>query len=246
MTQLVTGAGESEKNIGMVSDGILSLAVQTGSTTKDLAAGMYMIESAGYHGAKGLDVLKAAAEGAKVGNASLADVANGVTTAMTDYAKSGLTASQATNDLIATVAAGKTHMGDLANSLANILPTASAAGIGLNDVMGAMATMTSEGVPAAQAATYLRQTILGLIAPSAGTVKALQSVGLSSSEVATEMKRSLPDALAMITEAVGKKFPAWQLGDFLRWVEAGVSRSHAHWARDCYHLRWHCDRRQIP
>src|SRR5579872_3065422 len=150
MTSLVTGAGESEKNIGIVSDGILALATQTGTSTKDLTDGMYMIESAGYHGAAGLLVLKAAAEGAKVGNASLADVANGVTTAMTDYAKSGLTAAQATNDLIASVANGKTHMGDLANSLSNILPTASAAGVGLTDVLAAMSTMTSEAVPAAR------------------------------------------------------------------------------------------------
>lgn len=207
MTSLVTGAGESQKNIGLVGDGILALAGQTGTATKDLAAGMYMIESAGYHGAAGLLVLKAAAEGAKVGNASLADVANGVTTAMTDYSKSGLTAAQATNTLIATVAQGKTHMGDLAKALSTILPSASAAGVGLNDVMGAMATMTGEGVPAAQAATFLRQTILGLVAPSAGTVKALQSVGLTTAQVSDEMKKSLPDALKMITDAVGKKFP---------------------------------------
>ena len=52
----------------------------------------------------------------------------------------------AVNTLIATVANGKTHMEDLASSLSQVLPTASSAKVGLNDVMGAMATMTGEGV----------------------------------------------------------------------------------------------------
>lgn len=207
MTQLVTGAGESKSNLALVSNGILDLATQTGMSTDQLSKGMFMVESASFHGAAGLDVLKNAAIGAKVGSADLGVVADATTTLMVDFAKSHLTASQAVNTLIATVANGKTHMQDLATSLSQIMPTASAAGISLTDTSAALATMTGEGVPAANAATYLRQTILGLVAPSAGTVKALKEVGLSSSDVATEMKKSLPDALAMITDAVGKKFP---------------------------------------
>ena len=207
ITTLQTGAGEAASNLGKVSDGILQLAQDTGTSTAQLTAGMYMIGSAGYHGAQGLDALKYAAEGAKVGNADLGTVANAETTIMTDYKNAHVSAAQAVNDLIATVAQGKTTMQDLSGALSSILPTASAAGVGLNDVMGAMATMTGEGVPAADAATYLRQTLIALEAPSKQTTKALADVGLSTSDVAKEMQKSLPDALKMITDAVGKKFP---------------------------------------
>jgi TP901 family phage tail tape measure protein len=218
MTQLVTGAGESEgvvkdktgKIVGgiqMVSAGILQMAVDTGTSTTQLQAGMFMIESAGYHGAAGLNVLQAAAEGAKVGNADLGVTSDALTTILKDYPTVTNGASGAMNTLIATVSSGKTHMQDLAGAMAQILPTSSSAHVGLNDVMGAMATMTGEGVPAANAATYLRQTILALDAPSKGAQKALESVGLSSTDVASEMQKSLPDALKMITDAVGKKFP---------------------------------------
>jgi TP901 family phage tail tape measure protein len=207
MTSLVTGAGESQANLKMVSDGILNLATQTGTSTQELTNGMYMIESAGFHGADGLNVLKAAAEGAKVGNADLASVANGVTTALTDYNMPASKATEVTNTLVATVAAGKTHMTDLAQSLSSILPTASSAGVSLRDTAAAMATMTGEGTPAADAATYLRQTIMSLENPAKKGADALASVGLKSSDVAAEMKKSLPDTLQMITDAVGKKFP---------------------------------------
>lgn len=206
-TTLVTGAGEQQKNIEMVRQGILKMATDTGTSTKQLVDGMYMIESAGYHGADGLKVLKVAAEGAKVGNADLGVTADAVTTILTDYHMNADQAAQAMNGLVATVAGGKTHMQDLARSLSGILPTASAAHVGLKDVEAAMATMTGEGVPASNAATYLRQTILALEAPSSKAEKALASVGLSSQQVATEMQKSLPDALQMITQAVGKKFP---------------------------------------
>ncbi len=207
MTTLVTGAGESQANIKMVSDGILQLAVDSGTSTQQLTAGMFMIESGGYRGAAGLNVLKVAAEGAKVGNADLGTTATAVGGIMNDYAAEHITAAQAMNILTATVQNGLTHMQDLAGAMPQVLSTAQAAGVGITDVAAAMATMTSETVPAAQASTYLRQTIIALDAPSKGAQKAMESFGLSSSAVAAEMKKSLPDALKMITDAVGKKFP---------------------------------------
>lgn len=207
MTSLVTGAGESTKNIKMVGAGILDLATQTGTSTKQLTDGMYMIESAGFHGADGLNVLKSAAMGAKVGNADLAAVANGVTTALTDYAMPASKASAVTNDLIATVASGKTTMQALSTAMSTILPTAASVGVGLTDVSGAMATMTGQGTGAAQASTYLRQLLMALENPAKKGADALASIGLKSADVAAEMKVSLPGALTMITDHLKTKFP---------------------------------------
>ncbi|MGH7721507.1 MAG: phage tail tape measure protein, partial [Candidatus Dormibacteria bacterium] len=79
MTLLETGAGEAEANLKGVSDGILAMAPQVGVMPAELASGMYLIESAGYHGAAGLTVLRTAAEGAKVGGADMATVADVLT-----------------------------------------------------------------------------------------------------------------------------------------------------------------------
>lgn len=208
VTTLETGAGESAKNIKMVSDGILAMAPAVGETTQQLTSGMFNIESAGFRGADALNVLKMAAEGAKVGNADLGETTLAVATEMNDYKSSGLTAAEATNTLIATVKNGMTHMQDLASSMHTVLPTAQAAGISLTDVSAAMATMTAAGVPAADAATYLRQTIMSIENPSKKAADTMKEFGLSADTLAGEMKKSLPDALQMITDAVGKKFPA--------------------------------------
>ena len=203
MTSLVTGAGESEKNIKMVSQGILDMAPKVGETTQQLAAGMYMIESAGYHGATGLTVLKAAAQGAKVGAADLGTVADALTTALNDYHIPASKAADITSKLVATVAAGKTHMQDLAGSLAAVLPAASAAGVGLDQVLGAMATMTAKGTPAADAATYLRQTILQLENPTKKASTEMMALGLSAIDISSHLgQRGLTGTFQLLTDAI--------------------------------------------
>jgi len=207
ITTLQTGAGEFANNMDTVKNGILDMAPAVGTSTQQLVNGMFMIESAGYHGKDGLDVLRMAAEGAKVGNADLKDTANGVTTVMADYSAQNLTAAQATNGLVGMLKNGKSTMGELASSMKDILPIASTANISFTDIAGAMATMTGKGTPAAQSATYLRGAILALNAPSSSAADAMKEVGLSAQQISTKMKESLPDALKMITDAVGKKFP---------------------------------------
>jgi TP901 family phage tail tape measure protein len=203
MTQLVTGAGESEAGLKVVSQGILDMAGQVGESTSQLAQGMYMIESAGYHGAAGLNVLKASAEGAKVGNADLQTVADGVTTLLTDYKIPASEAATVTSKLVETVASGKTKMQDLAGALAQVAPAASAAHVDMNQLLGAMATMTAAGTPAADAATQLKQTILQLSNPSAKAKTEMQSLGLNANDVSQNLgKRGLTGTFDLLTQAI--------------------------------------------
>ncbi len=203
MTGLVTGAGESEDNLKTVSSGILSMAGQVGESTTQLAQGMFMIESAGYHGADGLNVLKASAEGAKIGGADLQSVADGLTTALVDYKIPASDAAKVTSQLVETVASGKTHMADLSGALATVLPAASAAHVGLTEVLGAMATMTAGGTPAADAATYLKQTIAQLSNPTAKAKGEMEALGLSSIDVSANLgTRGLTGTMKVLTDAI--------------------------------------------
>jgi TP901 family phage tail tape measure protein len=208
-TRLVTGAGESEKSIGMVRTGILDMAKSVGTMPEALSKGMYLIESAGYRGAKGLDVLKAAAEGAKVGGAEMSVVADGLTTAMTDYNIPTSQAALVTSKLVATVAAGKTNMSDLSASLSGILPFASSLGVKFNDITGAMATMTGEGIDAANASTMLRFTMMSLANETPKGKKALASIGMTAQQLKDDLSsKGVGGALAVVTEQIAKHFPA--------------------------------------
>ncbi len=209
MTSLVTGAGELESNLKMVSDGVLQLSIDTATSTKQLTSGMYMIESAGYHGADGLNVLKIAAEGAKVGNADLGATANALTTILTDYHLKSTDAAGAMNALTATVASGKTHLQDLASSMGSVLPLASSLGISFPQVAGAIAVMTNSGMNAQRAAMNLANTIRSLAAPNSMATKSMKEVGLSAQQLHdTLTHQGLAAAIQEVSDAVGKKFPA--------------------------------------
>lgn len=206
MVQLVTGAGESRKNIGMLSQGVLDMARQTGTSTQQLTSGLFMIESASFRGKQGLDVLRVAAEGAKVGNSDLATTSMAMISVMKDYHLNASQAGDAMNFLTAVVQNGTTTMQDLAGSIHSVLPTASSLGVNLRDVGGAMATMTGETVPAADAATYLRQMLMSLAAPASSGQKALKAIGLSAGEVSADMKKSLPDTLKLIMQHLAETY----------------------------------------
>ena len=209
-TTLVTGAGESEKNLAMIRQGILDMAGVVGQTPKQLASGLYMIESAGYHGAAGLKVLKAAAEGAAVGNAQMSTVAAALTTVMHDYNIPVSHANQVTSALVETVASGKTHLEDLGASIGKVIPTASLLGVSLAQVGAAMAVQTNAGMSARLAAMHLNATMLSLVAPNKLAAATMDAFGLSAQKLKDTMsnpKQGLNVALQDIVDAVGKKFP---------------------------------------
>lgn len=206
MTQIQTGAGEAAgpNGIGKVSQGILDLAVSTGTSAKQLSDGMYMIESAGFHAANGgLDVLRVAAQGAQVGNADLGTVADALTTVLTNYHMSASQSAVAMNQLIETVASGKMHMQDLASSLSAVLPVAAAAHISYAQVGGAIATMTAQGVSAQQATQDLANTIRSLQNPNNVAIQEMQQMGLNANQVAQQLgKKGLTGTLAELTQAI--------------------------------------------
>jgi TP901 family phage tail tape measure protein len=204
--QLITSAGETRANIDLVRKGLLDMSVQVGSSATELAKGMYLIESAGYHGASGLQVLKAATQGAKAEGASFETVANAVTSAMNAYHLPASKAVSVTNQLVATVASGKMRMEDLAAAIGGVLPVAATAGLSLAQVGGAMATMSAQGTPAAVAATYLRQTIGQLENPTKKARNEMAALGLSATDIALNLgKRGLTGTLDILTEAIEKK-----------------------------------------
>ena len=207
LTKLVTTANESKSNIAMVSKGIIAMAGETATPVKDLGDAMYWVESAGYHGADGLNVLKIAAQGAKAENANVTDVVKVVTAAMNTYRGSNLGAAETMNTMIAAVSSGSMTLQGLSGAISNVLPVSAKFGIAMGDTVAGLATMTMQGDDASSAATHLRQVILALEAPASKGASSLKDIGLSTQQVADSMRKSLPDTIDMITTALGKKFP---------------------------------------
>jgi TP901 family phage tail tape measure protein len=205
MTLLETAGGESAKNMKTVSDGILNLAQSTGTSTEQLGEGMYTIEKAGIRGADGLKVLKAAAEGAKAENVDLATATNALTSVMMSYHMKASQAVSVQNMLVAGSGMAKTTMQEYAGSLAAVIPVASAAGIGFDQVGGAIATLTQHGTSAQEATQELANTIRSLQAPNQVAQKEMQQLGINVTDLSQHLgTRGLTGTIDLISEAIAK------------------------------------------
>src|SRR5437762_617372 len=175
MTQLVTQAGLPADQLQKLTEQVQAFADSGAQQTPEvLAQGLYHIVSLGVPAAHAMDVLKLASEGAAIGHANLEDVANALGAAVASNIKGSEDYQTSMAILNATVGAGNMRMGDLAVSLGNVLPQATTAGLSLKDVGAAMATMTDNGMPAADAATRLHMAIALMSAPTGQAQKALE------------------------------------------------------------------------
>ncbi len=206
MTRLVTSAGLAPASLNAVSSGILKMSADTGTGTDQLAKGMFNVESALHLGAGGLQVLQAAAQGAKAENSDLAQTTDVLTTAMVNYRLPASQAADVMNSLITTVAAGKMHMDDLTGSLKNVLPVAAAFHIKLGDVEGALSTMANAGDRGTSAGTHLAMMFKMLSSPVGAAKKEMAAMGLDSIKLAETLRTSVPGALKMIQDAVSQHF----------------------------------------
>ena len=202
-THLVTDAGEAANKLKMVQDGILNLAPAVGFSANTMSTAMYHVESAGFHAQAGLDVLRIAAEGAKVGNADLDSTTKTLSGTLDAYKDKNYSASQMMNMMIETTAQGDMHMQDLTTSLGAVGPVAAAAGIDFAQVGGALATMTAQNMTTQQATQNLAHLIVSLQKPTSIMSDEAQGLGLNMDDLSSKLgERGLTGTLKIMVQAI--------------------------------------------
>ncbi|HTR16957.1 MAG TPA: phage tail tape measure protein, partial [Acetobacteraceae bacterium] len=203
VTKLYTSAGESQKNLPMISQGILGLSGSTATSQSELASGAYMIESAGFHGKSALQVLKAAAQGARAEGAPLGDVGNALTSLMNAYGMQPSQATSAMNQIITMVSRGKMTMAGAVSALPQMLPAAAAAHLSFGQAGGALATMTAMGMSPDQAAQNIRHTIGVLQNPSNIQRNELGLLGINAVSLSKNLgKEGLTGSIQQVETAI--------------------------------------------
>lgn len=213
---LVSTAGESADVLkNTVGPGLLKLAGDVGYSAQELSHGMYTVESGGFHAQQGLDLMRAAAQGAKAENADLGTVTNALTTVMQDYKGKLDDPTVAMSKLVAITGSGKMTFQDLAGSLSSVLPLASSLNIGLGQVGGAVATMTQHGESADLATQHLNHTIDKLNSATPAMVRSMDQYGVSAKDVALNLgddKRGLAGTVGLLEQAIRTKMgPSGQI-----------------------------------
>lgn len=190
MEQVHTQAGASQKEVDTLRGKVLELAKAMPQGPNELAAGLYHIESVGLRGAKAMDALKVAAQGAAVGGADLEETATALGSAWMVNIKGAGDMHKTMGVLNAAVGAGNMRFGELVHALGTgLLPASKEAGLGLKDALGALAVFTDEGYQASSAAAQMSTAFHFLYNPTDKAAGALNAMGLHSSQLAADMHR---------------------------------------------------------
>jgi len=100
-----------------------------------------------------------------------------------------------------TVGTGDMTMHQFTQALGTgILATASAVGLSFRDIGAAIATLTDNAIPADQAATKLRTSMLMMVNPSGPATAALNSIGMAATSLAMDMQK--PDGLKVALDDI--------------------------------------------
>ena len=188
MTKIESLVGLSSEAVKGFEQDVRRLSGTTAQSPKELADAMFFITSAGLRGADATETLEAAAKASAVGLGETAVVADLATSALNAYGAENLSATQATDVMVAAVREGKLNADELAGSMGRVLPIASAMGVQFDEVGAAFAALSRTGTNAAEAATQVRGILSSLLRPSVQAEKALSGMGLSSANLRKQLR----------------------------------------------------------
>lgn len=179
--------GDTAVNSSLLTARMTELSSATGFAAEELGNALYDALSAGIpvteDMAEATTFLESSAKTAKGGFADLSQTVTATASVLNAYGLSVSETERIQGILIQTQNKGITTVGQLASSLAQVVPTAAAFGVSFEQVGAAIATITAQGTQTAQATTSLNNLFSELGKQSQQAAKnlalAAESAGLS-------------------------------------------------------------------
>jgi TP901 family phage tail tape measure protein len=179
---------QSEDQFKKTTQAVLGLnhEIGTAQSPKLLASALYDINSAGFSGAEGLKVLKAAAIGADAGQAAAAVVADGLTTELRAFGLEAEESERVLDMMLKTVQRGKVTMEQYSSNIGQIASDSKQAKVTQEELHGSIALLTAKTGQAAQSFTRFQALVKALSLPPTEARAAYEKMGLQFGSSAIE------------------------------------------------------------
>tara|TARA_R100000664_G_scaffold16331_1_gene25094 strand:- start:12126 stop:14471 length:2346 start_codon:yes stop_codon:yes gene_type:complete len=202
MTKIQTLVGTSASDVNKLRESVLQLSGKTATAPRELAEGLFFIQSAGFKGKASLDALEVSAKASAIKMGDMKDIANALTSMMTGYAKENMTAVRAGDLLHETLKQGKFEAADFMDKIGTVIPTAAAFGISFEQLGASVATMSRLSGDAASSLTAVNRLMMSLNAPAEQQSKILKDVFGSYDNLAESLKKDFAGTLGIIFKAL--------------------------------------------
>lgn len=188
-----------------LSNRALEFGAATRSGAQAAADALYTVFSAGLTDAdQAFSAMEVATYTAEAGLADLTTTTEALLAVMLSYGDtSEEMAWRASNAMTQMVAVGVGSMQEFANALGNVVPTATALGMDINQLMGDMAFLTQRGLSAAKSGTALNSALTALIKPTEAMSAAMSSLGAGSSQELIDQFGGVNEAIKALIESTG-------------------------------------------
>lgn len=210
LAKLSTIADTSEVSMEELSNQILDLSKDSGIAADVLANNVYDAISAGQATGDAVNFVANATQLARAGFTSTDAALDILTTSLNAYGLAAEDVTRVSDVLINTQNLGKTTVDQLASSMGKVIPTAKANGVEIEDLAGAYAVMTANGIATAETTTYLNSMLneLGKNGSTAADAFAagtehIKEGGLTMKE-AMDAGWELTDVLSILDEQAGE------------------------------------------
>jgi TP901 family phage tail tape measure protein len=176
------------KRLKELKNEIRNVAIETGKSTKDLAAGTYQLISAFGDTTDTIDKLKVNAKAAKAGIAETTDAIN-LTSAVTKaYGDVSAEATQKMTDLaFMTVKLGQTTFPELAQSIGKVAPFAAQLNISAEEMFNTFATLTGVTGQTAEVSTQVAALVRAFLTQTEDMKAAFKELKKQGYETASQL-----------------------------------------------------------
>ena len=193
---------ESAVSFDSLQKQLLSISSTYGESIDSVNESAYQALSASVKTEDLLTILDVAQKASIAGFTDSTTAIDGLTSVINAYGMSVEEADDLANKFLITQNLGKTTFGEIASSIGQIAPNAKIVGLSIDDILAAIATLTSQGVSTDEAITQLNGAINSIIDPSKEASEAAAQLGVEFNEEALRSK-GLIQFLTDIKDAAG-------------------------------------------
>jgi len=182
---------------------LLQVSTDTGRGVGEIEEATYQALSASVDTAKSVDFVRQAVNLSKAGFTETSTSVDVLTTAINAYGLSADDAASLSDKLVQAQNAGKTTVDQLGQSLGQVIPTAAAYGVNIDQLLTGYVQMTKQGINTANSTTYLNRMLTELNKSGSTVDKTLrEKTGRSFRELMDD-GASLGDVMEILMDAAG-------------------------------------------
>ena len=202
LAKVSTLADESVMSMEEIGEGSRELAVEYGKSASGINEALYQAMSASVDTADALGFVETATRLSKAGFTESATAVDVLTTAINAYGLEAEQAEHVSDVLVNTQNLGKTTVAELAGSMGNVIPTAAAYNVSLENLASAYAVMTKQGINTANSTTAINGMLTELAEDGSTVNGVLQEMSGKTFGQLMADGASLGDVISMLSDSV--------------------------------------------